>query len=451
MRYSSRKMLALAAAVSVTVAACGSDSNDASSDATDPVATEAVQETEAPVDTEAMEEAPADTEAMEEAPADTEAMEEADPASFAVDDGASSLKAGLTSLLQEHVYLAGIAFETAVDAGGDLEEPATAAAVAALDENTVALADAVGSVAGQENGDAFLELWREHIGFFVDYTLGEATGNEEMKTQALTDLEGYQQAAGAFFEEITGGEIQADVLVGGLAEHVATLTTAIDSIVADDPAAFDDLQAAAAHMEGAADLLATGIVAALPDMFPGATDSVPAVTRSTLTFQLQEHVYLAGIAIEQAIENGGDLEQANVQAAIETLDGNTVRLSETVASVAGEENGAAFQDLWREHIGFFVDYTLGAATGDDEMKAQALTDLEGYQQAAGAFFEEITGGEIAPDDLIPGLEEHVATLTLAIDDMVAGDPAAFTGLRAAGQHMPMAALLLATGIVAATS
>ncbi|MGK0277132.1 MAG: hypothetical protein ACI9N0_003531, partial [Ilumatobacter sp.] len=71
--------------------------------------------------------------------------------------------------------------------------------------------------------------------------------------------------------------------------------------------------------------------------------------------------------------------------------------------------------------------------------------------AAGAFFEEITGGEIPADVLIPGLEEHVRTLTLAIDSMVAGDVAAFSQLRAAGQHMPNAALLLATGIVAATS
>jgi hypothetical protein len=128
-----------------------------------------------------------------------------------------------------------------------------------------------------------------------------------------------------------------------------------------------------------------------------------------------------------------------------------VALADVVGSVAGDENGDAFLGLWREHIGFFVDYTLGEATGDADMKAQALTDLMGYQQAAGAFFEEITGGEIMPDMLVPGLEEHVATLTAAIDSMVASDPAAFTQLRMAGQHMSMAALLLAMGIVAATS
>jgi hypothetical protein len=372
-------------------------------------------------------------------------------ASFAVDDGASTLRANLTSLLQEHVYLAGIAFETAIDAGGDLTETETVAAVEALDENTVALADAVGSVAGPENGEAFLGLWREHIGFFVDYTLGEATGDQAAKDQALNDLVGYQEAAGAFFEEITGGEIQADVLVGGLEEHITTLTAAIDAMVADSPEQFGLLRMAGQHMFGAANLLATGIVAAVPETFAGATDSAPAETRAILTNLLQEHAYLAGIALEQAIDAGGDLENPNVVAAVETLDVNTVELADVVGSVAGPENGEAFLGLWREHIGFFVDYTLGEATGDAAMKEQALTDLVGYQEAAGAFFEEITGGEIMPDMLIPGLEEHVATLTAAIDSMVAGDPAAFTQLREAGQHMPMAALLLATGIVAATS
>ena len=456
MRKSTRTILALTATISMTAAACGSDSNDSTGDT---VTTEAMDEsmtTEAmdeSMTTEAMDESMT-TEAMDESmttEATDENTEEADPAGFAVDDGASSLRAALTSLLQEHVYLAGIAFETAVDAGGDLEEPATAAAVAALDENTVALADAVGGIVGAEQGDAFLELWRQHIGFFVDYTLGVATENQEQIDTALTNLDGYQEAAGEFFSTNTGGAIDKAELIAGLDEHVATLTAAIDSIVAGNADAFDKLQAAAEHMKGAALLLSSGIVEALPEMFPGDTTSAPAEVRATLTYQLQEHAYLAGIAIEQAIEAGGDLEAPAVQAAVTTLDGNSVALSETVGSVAGDDNAAAFLELWRQHIGFFVDYTLGKATSDQAMVDEALANLDGYQEAAGEFFDSITNGEVAPDQLIPGLDEHVATLTTAIDSLVAGDPAAFSQLRTAGQHMPMAALLLATGIVAATS
>ena len=49
------------------------------------------------------------------------------------------------------------------------------------------------------------------------------------------------------------------------------------------------------------------------------------------------------------------------------------------------------------------------------------------------------------------LDEHVATLTAAIDSLLAGDGAAFDNLRAAAQHMPMAALAISTAVVAATS
>ena len=226
-------------AASLALAACGSDDDGTVAQSGDP----------APV------EDPTSTTAAEEAT-------DAEGETASTETGAATLRAGLTSLLQEHVYLAGIAIETALDAGGDLEAPAVQAAVETLDANSVDLGEAVASVAGDETGEAFLGLWREHIGFFVDYTLGQATGDQAASDQALTDLEGYQQAAGAFFEEITGGELPADALVESLDVHITTLTAAIDALVAGDAQAFDLLQAAADHMPMAATALSTAIVAA---------------------------------------------------------------------------------------------------------------------------------------------------------------------------------------------
>jgi hypothetical protein len=428
MRPITKKLLAMSLAGSLALAACGDDTDTAAQSG----------------DASQVEETTSSTEGTDES---TEAQ--GDTAS--TESGAATLRADLTSLLQEHVYLAGIAIETALDAGGDMEAPAVQAAVETLDANSVALADAVGSVAGDENREAFLGLWREHIGFFVDYTLGKATGDQAMADQALTDLAGYQQAAGDFFEEITGGELPSDALVESLDVHVATLTTAIDALVAGDATAFDKLQASADHMPMAAKALSGAIVAAVPDMFDGEVDSAAAETRATLTDLLQEHVYLAGITIDQAVEAGGDMEAPTVQAAAATLDANSVELADVVGSVSSAEDREAFLGLWREHIGFFVDYTLGKATGDQAMADQALTDLAGYQQAAGDFFEEITGGELPSDALVESLDKHVATLTQAIDAVVAGETSAYTQLREAGQHMPMAAAALSSAIVAATS
>ncbi|MDP3710912.1 MAG: hypothetical protein Q8R60_00325, partial [Mycobacteriales bacterium] len=108
---------------------------------------------------------------------------------------AAALRAGLTYLLEEHVYLAGIAISQAVKDGGDLTKPGTKAAVAALDTNSVALSKAVAS-AYPDAEKPFLDSWRSHIGFFVDYTLGKATKDDAKVTKAKADLDGYRTSFG---------------------------------------------------------------------------------------------------------------------------------------------------------------------------------------------------------------------------------------------------------------
>jgi len=428
-RTPTRKLIALGLAASIGLAAC---SDDDGTIATSGVPAEVVEDTE-----------PA---GGQDAGGETAGAE-----ATSTDTGASTLRAALTSLLQEHVYLAGITIETAVDAGGDLTAAPVQAAVGALDENSVAIADAIGSVAGEEQGEAFLEQWRGHIGFFVDYTLGRATGDDAMVDQALTDLDGYRQAAGAFFEEITGGTLPADAVESELEHHVETLTAAVDAVVAGEAEAFALLQEAADHMDETATAIAGAIVEALPDEFDGTVDAAPAETRAVLTSLLQEHAYLAGIAIEQAVEAGGDLEAPAAAAAVEVLDGNSVEIADVIGSVAGEEQRDAFLEQWRGHIGFFVDYTLGQATADQAAVDTALSDLDGYRAAAGAFFEEITGGELPAEAVEAELATHVTSLAAAVDALVAGDPTVFTKLREAAQHMPMTANAIAQAVVTATS
>jgi len=458
MRPVPTKLLALLMAGAMIAAACGGEDASQALEPASAPSTIAAPSTAAPAGTEPVADATADDEAMDDEAMDDEAMDDEvmddevmQDVVPTTDDGASSLRAGLTSLLQEHLYLASIAIETAVDAGGDLTGPDVVAAVATLDENSVALAGAVGSVAGEENGEAFLGLWREHIGFFVEYTLGRATGDDARAGDAVTALDGYKLAAGAFFEEITGGTLVADQVEQVLAPHAVTTFAALDALAAGDAEAFGLVREAAQIMPNIAAALSGGIVAALPDQFPGDANSVPAETRAVLTHLLQEHVYLAGIALEQAVEAGGDLQSPAVAAAVATLDVNSVALAEVIASVAGEENGEAFLGLWREHIGFFVEYTLGRATGDDTRADNAALALDGYKLAAGAFFEEITGGELSADDFVVSLDGHTATVLGYIDAVVAGDPAAYSKLRAAAQHMSGSANAIASAVIAATS
>ncbi len=328
---------------------------------------------------------------------------------------ASELQAGLTALLQEHVYLAGIALDTAAGFGFDSQEFELAAAQ--LDRNSVALSEAVGSIAGEEKGAAFLDLWRQHIGFFVDYTKGAAAGDEEMKQAAVDSLMGYTKDAGAFFEEITGGALPADAVSGSLVEHIETVNAAIDAVAAGDTSVFDNLKAAADHVNMAAKTLAGGIAQAAG--LEGDPSSQAATLRADLTGLLQEHVYLAGIAVKTAYAAGPDSEAFTAAAA--TLDTNSQELAGAVGSIAGDEKGAAFLDLWRQHIGFFVDFAVGAAGDDTAAQATAIENLAGYTQDAGAFFEEITGGELPADAVASGLEMHISTLAGAIQSLAGVD------------------------------
>ena len=84
----------------------------------------------------------------------------------AAQTAASDLRTALNTTLAEHVYLAAAATAAALGGrGGEFKD-----AAGALDANSVALSQAIGSVYGDGAESAFLALWRKHIGFFVDYT-----------------------------------------------------------------------------------------------------------------------------------------------------------------------------------------------------------------------------------------------------------------------------------------
>ncbi|MBW3591503.1 MAG: copper amine oxidase, partial [Actinobacteria bacterium] len=269
-----------------------------------------------------------------------EATGESNGPDTGVDTAASQLRSGLTSQLQEHVYLAGIAVNTGANAGLDSAE--FEAAAGALDENSVALSEAITSVYGEDAGQQFLELWRKHIGFFVDYTEGKATDDARKAREAKRNLDGYREDFGAFLES-ANPNLPKEAVVEELQPHVQTLFAAIDAVVAGDASAFSKLREAAQVMPNTAKTLAGGIAAQMPDEYPGNVDGDAAGLRADLTHLLQEHVYLAGIAVDTGVSAG--LDSAEFEAAAGALDENSVALSEAITSVYGEDAGQQFLEL----------------------------------------------------------------------------------------------------------
>ena len=178
---------------------------------------------------------------------------------------AAELRSGLNTLFSEHVSLAASATGAALG-GRDAEFKAAAAA---LDANSIAISKAIGSVYGADAEAAFLPLWRKHIGFVVDYTVGLATKDKAKQTKAVNDLIGYTEDFGAFLSSANPNLPKAAVadLVKG---HILTLKDVIDAQASKDYSkTYTLLRTATGHMHMIADPLADAIVKQFPDRYAG--------------------------------------------------------------------------------------------------------------------------------------------------------------------------------------
>jgi len=181
----------------------------------------------------------------------------------AAQTSASDLRTALNTTLAEHVYIAAATTEAALGGrGGEFTD-----AAGALDGNSVALGQAIGSVYGDGAGTAFLALWRKHIGFFVDYTNGVAKKDKGMQDKAVKDLIGYADDFAAFLAS-ANPNLPKEVVAGLVHDHVVGLKAVVDAQAKGDWAtAYAKLREAAGHMQMIADPLAAAIGKQFPEKF----------------------------------------------------------------------------------------------------------------------------------------------------------------------------------------
>jgi len=362
------------------------------------------------------------------------------PASMATSGTkAAELRTGLNALLGEHVLIAAVATSHAL--GG--REAAFKGAVMGLDANSVDIAKAIGSVYGTGAQEAFLPLWRKHINFIVDYTVGVATKDKAKQDKAVGDLVQYTQDFGAFLSS-ANPNLPKPVVADLVKTHVLTFKDVIDAQAAGDfPKAYTAVRTAYGHMQMIGDPLSAAIVKQFPERYAGWTDSPAAGLRSGLNLAFREHVVLAAMATGSALGNRG----AEFKAAADALDANSVDIAKAIGSVYGTGAQEAFLPLWRKHIGFVVDYTTGVATKDKAMQDKAVGDLVQYTQDFGAFLNSANPN--LPKPVVADLvKTHALTLKEVIDAQAAKDwQKVYTNLRGAAGHMQMIADPLAEAIV----
>lgn len=175
---------------------------------------------------------------------------------------AADLRVILNGLEQEHVALASAATRAGFDGTASFSP-----AAGSLDKNSHDIANAVGSVYGQEAGDKFYKIWNSHIGFFVDYTIAAKKGDQAGMDQAVKNLGGYVDGISTFFANANPNLPKAAVaqLVG---EHVGLLKAAVDTYGGGDIAAsYAKQREARAQIGTIADTISGAIVKQYPDKF----------------------------------------------------------------------------------------------------------------------------------------------------------------------------------------
>lgn len=178
------------------------------------------------------------------------------------DTKAADLRVLLNGLQKQHVDLASSAVRNGFD--GD---PDFAASAGELDKNSIALADAVGSVYGAEARDQFLAIWRSHIGFFVDYTTGAKAGDKAKMDQAVKNLNGYVEAISDFFSK-ANPNLPKEAVAQLVTEHVMLLKGAVDKYGAGDYAgSYAEQTKAYDQIGNIANAISGAIVKQKPDSF----------------------------------------------------------------------------------------------------------------------------------------------------------------------------------------
>jgi hypothetical protein len=169
---------------------------------------------------------------------------------------AAGLRVTLDQLLGEHAALAMNATNQ-----GYSGQKSFASTAKQLDRNSVALSQAIGSIYGAKAGNAFLNgrfMWRDHIRFFVAYTVALAKDDQAGQAKAVTNLKLYTVKFGDFLAGATG--LPKLAVRGDLLGHVFELKNQLDAYAGGRYAQANALyHAAYDHMFMTGDTLASAI------------------------------------------------------------------------------------------------------------------------------------------------------------------------------------------------
>lgn len=173
----------------------------------------------------------------------------------------SDLRATLRSDLQEHAALVLLLAKSQLT-----ETPDASAAQGAMELNTVSIGEAVGTLYPDKK-DAFLKLWRAHIGYYTEYSTGAKNNDNNAKQTVKSKLDGFTEDLSALVSS-ANPKIDKTDFKQSISEHDSQTLTLIDQLADKNyTAAYKSGNIAYMHMGDMADMLSAAVTLQYPDKF----------------------------------------------------------------------------------------------------------------------------------------------------------------------------------------
>lgn len=363
------------------------------------------------------------------------------------DSKAADLRTTVNLLLGQHISLA----IKAVDAALNGRTQDFNAYGTALNTNGTDIGALIGQVYGAGAQNSFNGIWSAHDADFVEYTQGLATHNTAMQKDAVNKLTTvYIPQFSNLIAGATG--LPTATVTSLVTDHILTTKAVVDDLAAKDyTKAAPDLRKAYAHMQMIADPLSEAIAAQHPSLFPGDPKNKGVDFRVALNNLLQEHLFLATSATQDALI-GNTAEFSALGAA---LNQNGTDLGAAIGSIYGSAAQTQFNGIWSAHNADFVEYTQALATGNAANKTDAVNKLTTvYIPQFASFLAGATNLPVAT--LTSLITDHITTTKAVVDAQFAdlknstatSATAVATADVTAAKHMEMIGDPLAKAIVA---
>jgi hypothetical protein len=283
-----------------------------------------------------------------------------------------------------------------------------------LRANTDALSRLVGSAYGSAQAGRFTPLWQRHLVDLEAYAKGVA-GKDTSATQTarkllLVDADAY----GSWLQGASKGRVGASDAAAGVRMHVTELMAQADAYAAGDyDQAYKVERQAYEHMFTAGGGLAKASVT--PEVAVG-LDAPPERLRSAFAMLLGEHLELLVDAQRATFAGAPQLQAAGAQ-----VNANTTALTKAMAGIVGPTKAAEFQRAWANHVEGLMAYTAAVAGNDQNAKAAATQNLEGFAERLGLYFSDIVKNLLAADPVTEALTAHDTHLINHVDAYAAKD------------------------------